>query len=184
MLRHKAGFYETKPVDTTIRLADGSSIKCNLKGKVRVSVVDTKGHLRILELHDVLYVPSLSRSLFSVPAFLRHPRNQVTFLKNSIVFVLGGIVQASIPANNFANVTGAMATTIKSGNIVDAKSASDINLNETPFHYSPYTISTTNTDSNMLEITPKIISDNILVIPTTNIAHTIHRTNSDVCNNA
>jgi predicted dinucleotide-binding enzyme len=147
----------------------------NLKGKVRVTVTDTKGVLRVLELNDVLYVPSLSRSLFSVPAFLRHPGNKVTSLKNSIIFILGGVVQASIPANNFANVTGAMATTTKGGNIVGAEGVPLKNLTEKLSHYSPST-----------PISPNIAST-VLEIPTMDIAHAFHRKSADnvqeVCNN-
>jgi hypothetical protein len=60
-------FFDIENTDSTVRLADGSTIKVTLKGTVRVSALDTNGSLKFLDLFNCLYVPSLSHSLFSIP---------------------------------------------------------------------------------------------------------------------
>jgi hypothetical protein len=101
MINHLDGLFMQEPCDTTVRLADGSAVRVTLKGRIRLSLLDARGDAIILELHSVLYVPSLSRSLFSVPAFLRHRGNSVTFLPDRITFRINYTLVASIPKNNF-----------------------------------------------------------------------------------
>jgi hypothetical protein len=82
MLTELSAFYDLRSANSTIRLADGSSIQVFLRGTVKVSTRDNKGRLRFLELTNCLYVPSLSHSLFSIPSYLRaHRENTVTFFK-------------------------------------------------------------------------------------------------------
>ena len=92
------------PCNTTVRLADGSAVRVSLKGRVRLSLIDERRDIIVLELRDVLYVPSLSRPLFSVPAFLGHRGNSVTFLHDRITFCINYTLFASIPKNNFDHV--------------------------------------------------------------------------------
>ena len=50
MLTELGAFHDLKSFNSTIRLADGSSIQVFLRGTVRVSARDTTGHLRFLDL--------------------------------------------------------------------------------------------------------------------------------------
>jgi hypothetical protein len=106
MLTELNAFHDLKSFNSTIRLADGSSIQVFLRGTVRVSSRDTTGRLRFLNLANCLYVPSLSHSLFSIPSYLKaHRENKVTFLQEKILFSLPGDVKIEIPANNFNKVS-------------------------------------------------------------------------------
>ena len=118
--------------NSTIRLADGSSIKVFLRGTVRVSTQDIKGRLHYLDLANCLYVPSLSHSLFSIPSYLKaHRENTVTFLQEKIVFLLQGRVQIEIPANNFNKVIHAMSVNTTSKEKLNTPTFKDL------FYFKP-----------------------------------------------
>jgi transposase InsO family protein len=53
-------------------VADGHVIKCSVTGKIRLSMYDDNGNVLDAVLHDVMYVPGLSRRLFSITRFARH----------------------------------------------------------------------------------------------------------------
>jgi hypothetical protein len=109
MKRTLEGMYALEAVNTKVRLADGSTIAITLKGRVKLCLLDSRGRPVVLELQNVLHVPSLSRSLFSVPSFLLHRGNSVTFLPDRIVFTIAYNIVASIPTNDFDNIIHANA---------------------------------------------------------------------------
>jgi len=55
-----------------IEVADGHVIKCTTTGKIKVKMLDDNGDQLDIVLTDVMYVPGLSRRLFSVAKFARH----------------------------------------------------------------------------------------------------------------
>jgi hypothetical protein len=55
-----------------VEVADGHVIKCSITGKIRLSMCDDNGNMLNAVLHDVMYVPGLSRRLFSITRFARH----------------------------------------------------------------------------------------------------------------
>jgi hypothetical protein len=55
-----------------VEVADGHVIKCSVTGKIRLSMYDDNGNVLDAVLHDVMYVPGLSRRLFSITRFARH----------------------------------------------------------------------------------------------------------------
>ncbi len=135
VLTELTAFHDLKSFNSTIRLADGSSIQVFLRGTMRVSARDVTGRLRFLDLANCLYVPSLSHSLFSIPFYLKaHRENTVTFLQEKIVFNLPGHVQIEIPANNFNKVNHAMAADTET-----TKNLSN-NVNKSLFYFKPSTI--------------------------------------------
>jgi transposase InsO family protein len=55
-----------------VEVADGHVIKCTITGKIQVKMLDDNGERLDVTLTDVMYVPGLSRRLFSVAKFARH----------------------------------------------------------------------------------------------------------------
>jgi len=55
-----------------VEVADSHIIKCSVTGKIRLNMTDDNGNLLNAVLHDVMYVPGLSRRLFSITRFARH----------------------------------------------------------------------------------------------------------------
>ena len=55
-----------------VEVADGHIIKCSTTGKIRIRMLDDNGDQLEVTLTDVMYVPGLSRRLFSVSKFARH----------------------------------------------------------------------------------------------------------------
>jgi hypothetical protein len=55
-----------------VEVADGHVIKCSVTGKICLSMYDGNGNMLNAVLHDVMYVPGLSRRLFSITRFARH----------------------------------------------------------------------------------------------------------------
>jgi hypothetical protein len=52
-----------------VEVADGHIIQCSTTGKVRISMTDDNGNPLAAELHGCMYVPGLSRCLFSMTRF-------------------------------------------------------------------------------------------------------------------
>jgi translation initiation factor IF-1 len=61
-----------KGQNLSVEVADGHVIKCSTTGKIRNSMLDDNGNQLEVTLTDVLYVPGLSRWLFSVTKFAQH----------------------------------------------------------------------------------------------------------------
>jgi len=55
-----------------VEVADGHVIKCTTTGKIRIRMLDDNGARIEITLMDIMYVPGLSRRLFSVAKFSRH----------------------------------------------------------------------------------------------------------------
>jgi hypothetical protein len=55
-----------------IEVADGHVIPCSITGKIRLDMTDDNGEPLNAVLHDVMYVPGLSRRLFSITRFAKH----------------------------------------------------------------------------------------------------------------
>jgi transposase InsO family protein len=55
-----------------VEVADGHVIKCSITGKIRLQMTDDNGDALNAVLHDIMYVPGLSRRLFSITRFARH----------------------------------------------------------------------------------------------------------------
>jgi hypothetical protein len=55
-----------------VEVADGHIIKCSVTGNIRISMQDDTGKWFNALLSDVMYVPGLSRRLFSVTQFAQH----------------------------------------------------------------------------------------------------------------
>jgi hypothetical protein len=53
-------------------VADGHVIKCTTTEKIKVKILDDNRDQLEVTLTDVMYVPGLSRRLFSVSKFARH----------------------------------------------------------------------------------------------------------------
>jgi hypothetical protein len=56
----------------SVEVADGHVIQCSVTGNIRLSMTDDNGDPLNAVLHDVMYVPGLSRRLFSITRFARH----------------------------------------------------------------------------------------------------------------
>jgi hypothetical protein len=52
-----------------VEVADGHIINCSITGKIRLTMTDDNGNALNAVLHDVMYVPGLSRRLFSITRF-------------------------------------------------------------------------------------------------------------------
>ncbi len=55
-----------------VEVADGHIIKCPAVGKILIQMLDDKGTQLEAKLHEVIYVPGLSRRLFSITHFAHH----------------------------------------------------------------------------------------------------------------
>jgi hypothetical protein len=55
-----------------VEAADGHIIKCSTTGKIQLQMTDNNGNPLDAVLHDVMYVPGLSRHLFSITRFAKH----------------------------------------------------------------------------------------------------------------
>jgi translation initiation factor IF-1 len=55
-----------------VEVADRYVINCTTTGKIQVRMLDDNGDRLEVTLTDVMYVPGLSRRLFSVAKFARH----------------------------------------------------------------------------------------------------------------
>jgi hypothetical protein len=65
-----------------VDVVDGHIIKCSATGKIHISMLDDDGNLLKVKLQDVMYVPGLSRRLFSITRFVRHGHH-ATFTKGT-----------------------------------------------------------------------------------------------------
>jgi transposase InsO family protein len=55
-----------------VEVADGHIIKCSITGKIPLAMTDDNGNALNAMLHEVMYVPGLSRRLFSITRLARH----------------------------------------------------------------------------------------------------------------
>jgi len=67
-----------------VEVADGHIIKCPATGKICINMLDDNGNILEVKLQDVMYVPGLSRRLFSITRFVRHGHH-ATFTKGTTI---------------------------------------------------------------------------------------------------
>jgi len=67
-----------------VEVADGHIIKCPATGKIKIEMLDDDGNTLEVKLHDVMYVPGVSRRLFSITRFIHHGHH-ATFTKGTTV---------------------------------------------------------------------------------------------------
>ena len=90
-------------------VADGHVIKVTKTGKIKIRMIDDDGKPLVAMLHQVMYVPGLSRRLFSLTRFTEqgHP---VSMRKNEICLTL--VVHSDMTlASNVRVATGTGYTT-------------------------------------------------------------------------
>ena len=73
-------------LDLSVEVADGHIIKCTKVGKLRISMIDDEGIPMEAILRNVMYVPGLSRRLFSITTFAEHGHKAIV-VRNSIHFL-------------------------------------------------------------------------------------------------
>jgi translation initiation factor IF-1 len=67
-----------------VEVADAHIIKCPATGKIRSNMLDDNGNQLDIKLHDVMYVPGLSKHLFSITCFVHHGHH-ATFTKGTTI---------------------------------------------------------------------------------------------------
>ncbi len=71
-----------------VEVADGHVVHCNKRGKIRVIMTDDNGDPLHALVHDCLYVPGLSRRLFSVTTFA-NLGHQASIQRNAVILYFG-----------------------------------------------------------------------------------------------
>ena len=85
---------DIQPAHRRISPADGSTVICKEMGKIDIPIYNEKTNIGSLRLDNVLIVPDLDRTLFSVNSFLASANNWVHFENNYIHL---GIKDVMIP---------------------------------------------------------------------------------------
>jgi hypothetical protein len=65
-------FDEVEGQNLGVEVADGHIIKCSVTGKIQLAMLDDNGNQLDAVLLNVMYVPGLSRCLFSITRFAKH----------------------------------------------------------------------------------------------------------------
>jgi transposase InsO family protein len=87
-----------------VEVADGYIIHCSTTGKVKISMLDDFGTPLIAELHGCMYVPGLSRRLFSITRFASNGHS-ATISKNNVTLYFGAqACPVTIPLKNGINI--------------------------------------------------------------------------------
>jgi transposase InsO family protein len=81
-------FDEVEGQNLGIEVVDGHVIKCSVTGKIQLNMLDDHGKCLDAVLHDVMYVPGLSRRLFSITRFAKHG-HFATIKKDSTTLYFG-----------------------------------------------------------------------------------------------
>ncbi len=81
-------FDEVEGQNLGVEVADGHVIKCSITGKIQLNMLDDNGNKFNAVLNDVMYVPGLSRRLFSITRFAKHGHFS-TIKKNSTTLYFG-----------------------------------------------------------------------------------------------
>jgi len=87
-----------------VEVADGHIICCSTTGKVKISMLDDHGSPLAAELHGCMYVPGLSRRLFSITRFASNG-HRASITKDNVTLYFG--LQAcpvTIPLRNGLNI--------------------------------------------------------------------------------
>jgi hypothetical protein len=92
-------------------VADGHVIQCSTTGKICLHMTDDNGEPLNAVLHDVMYVPGLSRRLFSITRFARHG-HYATIRRGSTTLYLGEQQSPVTLTNDGSRAMAADATVI------------------------------------------------------------------------
>ncbi len=85
MTPHRADLFdEVEGQNLGVEVADGHVIKCSVTGRIQLNMLDDNGNSLDAVLHDVMYIPGLSRLLFSITRFAKQ-RLFATLKKKHIV---------------------------------------------------------------------------------------------------
>ena len=79
---HLSDLHDAVPYNTNVHLADSSTVRSKMKGKVTIKFIADKGHECSLTLQRVLYVPGLDKRLLSVDSFVHKSHFQVQFSRH------------------------------------------------------------------------------------------------------
>jgi hypothetical protein len=77
-----------------VQVADGHVIKCTTVGKIQIEMIDDDGNTLHVALHGCIYVPGLSRRLFSITQFAAHGHKAI--IQHNFVTLLFGVNQQPI----------------------------------------------------------------------------------------
>jgi len=73
MTPHRADLFDVvEGQNLGVEVTDGHVIKCSVTGKIQLKMTDDNGNILEAVLNDVMYVPGLSRRLFSITPFAMH----------------------------------------------------------------------------------------------------------------
>ncbi len=81
-------FDEVEGQNLGVEVADGHVIKCSITGKIQLNMLDDNGNKFNAVLNNVMYVPGLSRRIFSITRFAKHG-HFATIKKNSTTLYFG-----------------------------------------------------------------------------------------------
>jgi hypothetical protein len=89
MTPHRADLFdEVEGQNLGVEVADGHIIKCSVTGKIQLDMLDDNGNPLNAVLLDVMYIPGLSRRLFSITRFAKHG-HFATIKQNSTTLYFG-----------------------------------------------------------------------------------------------
>ena len=94
-------------------LADSSIVHATQQGEIKICFTSEQGKQCKLKLLRVLYIPVLNRRLFSIPAFVRDSKFNVTFLSNLTRFQFGDGTTFIIPVNRLVNISMEASHTVE-----------------------------------------------------------------------
>jgi hypothetical protein len=80
-----------------VEVADGHVIKCSITGKIKINIRDEDGKRLNANLTEVMYVPGLSRRLFSVTQFTQHGHQAIVQQHGTTLLFGPGQIQVTIP---------------------------------------------------------------------------------------
>jgi len=87
-----------------IEVTDGHIIRCSTTGKVKISMFDDCGDPLVAELHGCIYVPGLSRQLFSIAKFATNGHG-ASITKDAVTLYFGPqACPVTIPLQNWLNI--------------------------------------------------------------------------------
>jgi hypothetical protein len=109
-------FDEVEGQNLGVEVADGHIIKCSITGKVQLDMLGDNGNPLEAVLQDVMYIPGLSRRLFSITHFAKHG-HFATIKKNcTTLYFSAKHAPVTLPAHD----GNPMAADIKVTNVNDA----------------------------------------------------------------
>jgi hypothetical protein len=93
-----------------VEVADGHIIHCSTTGKVKISMLDDNGFPLAAELHGCMYVPALSRRLFSITRFASNGHRAAITKDNVTLYFGSHACPVTIPLHNGLNIASNVRT--------------------------------------------------------------------------